>query len=59
MMAKSKKKQQKDTSANTKQAPYATLANANRAEVNSKTGVSRPSVESVIETRNWSQENKK
>lgn len=58
-MAKSKKKQQKNTSANTKQAPYATLANANRHDVNPQNGVSRPSEEAVVETREWSQENKK
>ncbi len=58
-MAKSRKKQEKKTSANTKEAPYATLANANRASVDAKNGVSHPSAESVTETRSWSQENKK
>ena len=56
-MAKSKKKQEKK-SAKTKDATNATLANANRADVRSDNGVSKPSDESVVETRHWSQENK-
>ena len=56
-MAKSKKKQEKK-SAKTKDATNATLAGANRADVRSDNGVSKPSEESVVETRHWSQENK-